>query len=63
MNLTVVGLTAGAFLAFMAFRFGFWGFLIAVIFMAVGAAVGRAMEGKLDLRSVLDALAGRRSSS
>ncbi|MBW4093942.1 MAG: hypothetical protein HIU81_00260 [Acidobacteria bacterium] len=63
MNLTVVGLGVGAFLAFMAFQFGFWGFLIAVIFMLVGAAVGRALEGKLDPRGVIDALTGRRSSS
>ena len=30
---------------------------------AIGALLGRAAEGKLDLRSVLDALTGRRSSS
>ncbi|MBT1003393.1 DUF2273 domain-containing protein [Paenarthrobacter sp. DKR-5] len=63
MNLTVVGVAVGAFLAFMAFSFGFWGFLIALIFMAVGALFGRAAEGKLDLRSVIDAITGRRSSS
>jgi predicted PurR-regulated permease PerM len=47
----------------MAFAFGFWGFLIAALFMAIGALLGRAWEGKLDLRSVFDALTGRRSSS
>jgi uncharacterized membrane protein len=63
MSFTVVGVAIGAFLAFMAFAFGFWGFLIAAIFMAVGALFGRAAEGKLDLRSVIDAITGRRSSS
>ncbi|NYE96141.1 putative membrane protein [Psychromicrobium silvestre] len=63
MNYTLVGIGAGAFLAFMAFAFGFWGFLIAVIFMVIGAILGRAADGKLDLRGVLDALTGRRSSS
>ncbi|MGG5172254.1 hypothetical protein ACQR35_08765 [Pseudarthrobacter sp. J1738] len=63
MNLTVVGIGVGAFVAFMALQFGLWGFLIAIVFMAVGALLGRAAEGKLDLRSVLDAVTGRRSSS
>lgn len=63
MNLTVVGMAAGAFLAFMSFAFGAWGFLASVLFMAVGALLGRAADGKLDLRRVLDAITGRRSSS
>lgn len=63
MNYTLTGIGAGAFLAFMAFAFGFWAFLVAILFMAVGAVLGRAAEGKLDLRGVLDALTGRRSSS
>jgi hypothetical protein len=53
----------GAFVAFMSFQFGVWGFLGALLFMGIGALLGRAAEGKLDLRSVLDALTGRRSSS
>ena len=56
-------MAAGAFLAFMSFTFGVWGFLGALLFMALGALPGRAAEGKLDLRSVVDALTGRRSSS
>lgn len=63
MNLTIVGIAVGAFVAFMSFQFGVWGFLGALLFMAVGALLGRSAEGKLDLRSVLDALTGRRSSS
>ncbi|MEE2523493.1 hypothetical protein V1639_15710 [Pseudarthrobacter sp. J75] len=63
MNLTVVGIAAGAFLAFMSFAFGPWGFLASVLFMGIGALLGRAAEGKLDLRRVLDAITGRRSSS
>jgi len=63
MNYTLVGMGVGAFLVFMAFAFGFWAFLIALIFIAIGAILGRAMDGKLDLRGVIDALTGRRSSS
>lgn len=61
--MTVVCAAFGAFLAFMSFQFGFWGFVISAIFIAVGAFIGRAAGGKLDWRGVLDALTGRRSSS
>ena len=63
MNLTVAGAAMGAFVAFMSLQFGLWGFLVALLFMANGAHLGRAAEGKLDLRGVLDAIIGRRSSS
>lgn len=63
MSLTVVGIAIGAFVAFMSLQFGLWGFLISLLFMGIGALLGRAAEGKLDLRSVIDALSGRRSSS
>ena len=63
MSLTVVGIAIGAFVAFMSCQFGLWGFLVSLLFMGIGALLGRAAEGKLDLRSVIDALSGRRSSS
>ncbi|WP_104043266.1 hypothetical protein [Arthrobacter sp. ZGTC412] len=63
MSLTVAGTAMGAFVAFMSLQFGLWGFLISLLFMAIGALLGRAAEGKLDLRGVLDAIIGRRSSS
>jgi hypothetical protein len=62
-NLTLAGAAMGAFVAFMSLQFGLWGFLVALLFMAIGALLGRAAEGKLDLRGVLDAIIGRRSSS
>ncbi|RAN79569.1 hypothetical protein B5P43_13810 [Bacillus sp. SRB_336] len=62
MSPTVVCAAFGAFLAFMAFSYGFWGFIIGALFIAVGALVGRAAGGRLDWRGVLDALTGRRSS-
>jgi uncharacterized membrane protein len=62
-NLTVAGTAMGAFVAFMSLQFGLWGFLISLLFMAIGALLGRAAEGKLDLRGVLDTITGRRSSS
>jgi uncharacterized membrane protein len=63
MSMTVVGIGIGAFVAFMSFQFGLWGFLVSLLFMGIGAMLGRAADGQLDLRSVLDAITGRRSSS
>ncbi|MBG6191175.1 putative membrane protein [Arthrobacter sp. CAN_A212] len=63
MTPTAVGIAIGAILAFTALIFGFWGFLLMTLFLAVGALLGRVAEGKLDLGSVRDALTGRRSSS
>lgn len=63
MNLSVVCAAFGAFLAFMTFSFGFWGLVVAALFIAIGALVGRAASGRLDWRGALDALTGRRSSS
>ena len=63
MTPTTIGMAAGAVLAFAALIFGFWGFVLTLGLVLCGALVGRTLEGKLDLRGVLDALSGRRSSS
>jgi hypothetical protein len=62
-NLVVVGMGFGAFLAYMSFQFGVGGFLGSLVFLVVGAVLGRAAEGRVDLRRVWEALTGRRSSS
>nr|WP_217509514.1 hypothetical protein [Pseudarthrobacter sp. C4D7] len=59
----MAGVAVGAFVAFMSLQFGLWGFLVSLLFMAIGALLGRAAEGKLDLRGIVDAITGRRSSS
>ena len=56
------GLVLGAVLALAAVAFGFWAMILVALFMAIGYAVGRVIEGELDLRSLADALRGRRSS-
>ncbi|MBO0896769.1 MULTISPECIES: DUF2273 domain-containing protein [Arthrobacter] len=63
MKPTVTGMAIGAVLAFTALIFDFWGFLLMALFIAAGALCGRAAEGKVDFRTVRDALTGRRSSS
>lgn len=53
----------GAILAFFAVRWGFWALLLAVVFIAIGAVLGRAAEGKLDLRGVGQALVGKHGTT
>jgi uncharacterized membrane protein len=60
---TKVGIFVGATLAIVWFTIGFWAFFFVAIAMVVGAIVGRIIDGKLDLRSLADAIRGKRSSS
>ena len=57
---TIVGAAAGAVLAFAILLFGFWGFLLVLVLGLVGALVGAALSGRLDLRAAVDAARGRR---
>ncbi|WP_296196956.1 DUF2273 domain-containing protein [uncultured Microbacterium sp.] len=60
MNGYVIGGAAGAVLAFAALMFGFWGFVLVVVFVALGVVIGGALTGRLNLRAALDAARGRR---
>lgn len=62
MNATVVGAAFGAILAAAALLFGFWGFLLMAVFIAVGALAGRVASGQLDLRALANVFSGRRTS-
>ena len=63
MNPTQTGIAIGAVLVivFATFNFG-WMVLVAVA-MLIGAVVGRIVEGKLDVSTLVDAVSGKRSSS
>lgn len=63
MTHTVIGMAVGAVLALTWIAFGFWAFVFVAVAIAVGAGVARVIDGRLDLRSVIDALRGRRVSS
>ncbi len=63
MSRTVVGMLVGAILALSWIVLGFWAFVLVAVAMAAGALIARLIEGRLDLRGVLDALRGRRASS
>ena len=62
MSATATGAVVGAALAFAALLFGFWGFVLTVVFAGVGALVGRIIAGELDVRGLADVLTGRRTS-
>lgn len=62
MSPTLIGAACGAILAFAGLLFGFWGFLLVAVLMGVGALVGRVVSGKLDLRGLVGAFSGRRTS-
>ncbi|MBI5160181.1 MAG: DUF2273 domain-containing protein [Micrococcales bacterium] len=57
---SLIGAGAGVVLAFAALAFGFWGFLLVLVLGAVGAVVGAAVSGRLDLPAMLAAARGRR---
>jgi hypothetical protein len=56
------GMIIGAVLALTGVAFNFGALVLVAIAIAIGWAVGRVADGKLDLRGVTDALRGRRSS-
>ena len=63
MNPTQTGMAVAAVLAISWAVFGFWPFIGIAIAIAIGALVGRIVEGKLDPSALLSAVSGKRSSS
>lgn len=63
MTPTAVGMAVAALLAIVWIVLGFGAFLLVALAIAVGAVVGRVVEGRLDLGELLAAVRGRRSSS
>ena len=62
MSATLTGGLIGALLAVAALQFGFWGFVLVVVFAAVGALVAALASGRIDRAALTDVLIGRRSS-
>jgi hypothetical protein len=60
---TKAGIFFAAILAIVWWGAGFWVFLFVALAMVIGALVGRVIDGKLDIRSLTDAVRGKRSSS
>ncbi|MDT0231895.1 DUF2273 domain-containing protein [Curtobacterium sp. BRB10] len=62
MSNTLIGALIGAVLAVVALQFGFWGFVLVIVFGAIGALVAALATGRIDRRALTDVLTGRRSS-
>ncbi|MCU1479512.1 MAG: hypothetical protein JWQ19_298 [Subtercola sp.] len=60
---TKFGIIIGAVLALVWIIFGFWAFFFVLIAMIVGAIIGRFVDGKLDVGTLVGAFQGKRSSS
>jgi len=60
---TRTGILIGAVLALTGVAFGFWAFFFVAVAMAIGALIGRIVDGKLDVSGLVDAFRGKRSSS
>ena len=60
---TRTGIMIGAVLALTGVAFGFWAFFFVAVAMAIGALVGRVIDGKLSVTGLVDAFRGKRSSS
>lgn len=63
MSNTTIGMLLGVILAAFSLLWGFWGFILCLLFMLVGAILGRTADGKLDLRGVIDALMGKQTTT
>jgi uncharacterized membrane protein len=63
MTATRFGILVAAVLAIVWIWVGFWPMVGVAAAMVIGALVGRIVEGKLDVRSLADAVRGKRSSS
>ncbi|WIE71512.1 DUF2273 domain-containing protein [Curtobacterium sp. MCJR17_020] len=62
MSNILIGALIGAVLAVVALQFGFWGFVLVIVFGAIGALVAALATGKIDRGALTDVLTGRRSS-
>jgi len=58
-----MGMMVGAILALTWVILGFWAFLFVGLAMLVGALIGRVVDGRLDVSSLIGAFQGKRSSS
>ncbi|MBC7725503.1 MAG: DUF2273 domain-containing protein [Burkholderiaceae bacterium] len=63
MTATRTGILIGAVLALSWITFGFWAFVFVAVAMAIGALVGRVVDGKLDVSNLVSAVQGKSSSS
>ncbi len=61
MSSTVIGLFTGLLIGLATAIDGFNGFLILVVFGAIGIVIGKVLDGDLDVSSMLNSASSRRS--
>lgn len=62
MSGSTVGAALGAVLALTWILLGFWAFVWVGLAMLIGATTARVLDGRLDLRSLVNVFRGGRSS-
>jgi hypothetical protein len=60
---TQTGIAVGAVLVIVLATFNFGWMILVAVAMLIGALVGRIVDGKLDVSTLVDAVSGKRSSS
>ena len=60
---TKFGVIVAALLAIVWIWWGFWACVLVALAMAVGAVIGRIVDGRIDVASLVDVVRGKRSSS
>jgi hypothetical protein len=60
---TQTGMAVAAVLAIVWIGFSFGAFVLVALAIAIGAVIGRIVDGRLDVAEIVAAVRGRRSSS
>ena len=63
MTATQTGILIGAVLVIVLAVFNFGWMLLVALGMLIGAGVGRIVDGRLDVSTLVDAVSGKRRSS
>ena len=63
MTATQTGILVGAVFGAVWVFAAFWWAVLVLVLIAVGAIIGRIVDGKLDVSSLVQAVSGRSSSS
>jgi uncharacterized membrane protein len=61
MSTTVIGLFTGLLIGLAIAIDGFNGFLLLVVFGAIGVVIGKVIDGDLDISSMLNSASNRRT--
>ncbi|MGO1320310.1 MAG: DUF2273 domain-containing protein [Galactobacter sp.] len=63
MSVTLIGALTGAALAVVGLAFGFWAMVLVAVAAGIGGLIGAAITGRVDVRALIGAFSGRRTSA